>query len=174
MRCWHRNSEMSTCDLRSEVEGEDDLRAKKRVGARAARLGSFYGTRSECAIPIAKSKRRWTQFQVKFLGRVEDQALNRRRAGSWAGPTFRIRLWAFSTGRPLARFPPSGIFLTRCPSTSHLPPRLRQRFWNWDCARTCFQNQVRMQVASGPLFSLQKKDRKGTTLNLGNETRSGR
>ena len=33
MRCWRRNSEMSTGDLRSEVEGEDDLRAGKRVGA---------------------------------------------------------------------------------------------------------------------------------------------
>ena len=47
IRCLFRNSEMITGDLRIEVEGEDDIRAGKRVGLGEVRLGISDGTRPE-------------------------------------------------------------------------------------------------------------------------------
>ena len=46
-RCCSQNSGMSTGDVRSEVEEEEESRAGKRVGVGEARHGSFNGTRSK-------------------------------------------------------------------------------------------------------------------------------
>ena len=70
IRCWCRNSEMSTGDLRSKVEGEDDLRAGKRVGVGEARLGSFDGTRSKSSGRVRHSHRKEQEETNPVQGQI--------------------------------------------------------------------------------------------------------
>ena len=108
-RCLPRNSELITEDLRLEVEGEDDTRAERRTRSGEDGVGNFDGT------PVAMVKRRCNQYRVIISGWVGDRVLKGLWAGSWADPSFRLRFWAWFTGRPSALFLPFGPSLTGCP-----------------------------------------------------------
>ena len=100
MSCWRRNSGMSTDDSRSEVEGEDNSRVGKRVGAGEARPGSSDGTRPEASGSVRQSYRKEQEETDPAPGQISG-------AGRVSGTE-----WASGRelGRPNVSNPVMGLF----------------------------------------------------------------
>ena len=110
MRGWRRNPEMSTGDFWSEVEGEDKLRAGKRVGAGEVRRGSPDGTRSKASGRVCHSYRK----EQEEMDPVPGQFL-----GVGRGPGTE-RASGRELGRPNVLNPVMGLFYRAalCPVSS--------------------------------------------------------
>ena len=120
---------MSLGDLRSEEEGEDDLRVGKRVGLGEARLGCSDGTQPEPTGRVRHLHREEQEETVTDPGQIPGTGRRvgfERASGRELGlPNLTNPVMGLFTGRPLAQFPPSGFSLTGCPYMSKLAPRSR-------------------------------------------------